>query len=76
MNSGALILAFSKSQKGTPRPASQVEIIVGGSLKWLPTSLFCVKPPGKVMAVDDRSKLPRSELLKHGPFTNAIFLEQ
>lgn len=22
-----------------------------------------------------RSKLPRSELLKHGPFTNATFLE-
>lgn len=44
--SRALTLASSKSQeKAAAGPISQAEIVFGGSLKWLPTSLFCVQAP-------------------------------
>lgn len=44
MSGGASILASSKSQeKEAAGPVSQAERVSGGSLKWLPTSLFCVQ---------------------------------
>lgn len=44
MSGGALILASSESQeKEVVGPVNQAEIVFGGSLKRLPTSLFCVQ---------------------------------
>lgn len=71
MSRGALHLAASKAQGKSSKPSQQADVVFGGLCEVVVhVSVLCSRPPGKGMAVEDAQVQA-----KHGPFTNATFLE-